>query len=101
MIRPGASGCDHSRNQARRLLRADELSEVCPQRSGARVGVVPEYNTSKTPCLAMNLASAKEISFFLVRLQEQRSAVSETTFNFCKPRHYWVSSQPLNFSTIG
>ena len=59
-------------------------------------------------------ASAKEIRLFLVRLQGQGSAVSETTklemrvrmcshctSDFCKPHHYWVSSQASNFSTIG
>ena len=59
-------------------------------------------------------ASAKEISLFLVRLQGQGSAVSETTklethvrmcshptSDFCKLHHYWVPSQASNFSTIG
>ena len=59
-------------------------------------------------------ASAKDISMFLVRLQGQSSAVSETTklethvpicshptSDFCKPHHYWVPSQKSNFSTIG
>ena len=59
-------------------------------------------------------ASAKEINLFLMRLQGQGSAVSETTklethvrmcshstSDFCKPHHYWVSSPTSNFSTIG
>ena len=56
-------------------------------------------------------ASAKDINLFLMRLQRQDSAVSETTklethvhmcshstSDFCKPYH---SSQTSNFSTIG
>ena len=50
----------------------------------------------------------------LVRLQGHGSAVSETTklethvrmcshstSNFCKPHHYWISSQTSHFSTFG
>ena len=59
-------------------------------------------------------ASGKEINLFLMRLQGQGSAVSETTklethvrmcshstSDFCKPYHYWISSPTSNFSTIG
>ena len=70
--------------------------------------------TIKTPCLAMNERARKRYTCFLVRLQGQGSAVSETTkletyvrmcshptSNFCKPRNIWVSSHASNFSTIG
>ena len=59
-------------------------------------------------------ASAKEITLFLLLLQGQGLAVckttklethvrmcSHTTSEFCKPHHYWFSSQTSNFSTIG
>ena len=116
---------DESGGRGRRVPRSRKISGGRPHRNDDipvsfflthdNFALSTIFKTSKTPCLAMNERARKiSVSLFLVWLQCQGSAVSETTklethvrmcshptSDSCKSRNYWVSSHTSIFSTIG